>query len=96
MSYKHLENIPHLDAYKLIMFHESEKNTILAHQPWIISYQVVMFEDYEKFLVNPNNFFMSTVFWLQLLHLPVFLVENLSLNGYYKMLEVDLISNPLE
>ncbi|XP_026419422.1 uncharacterized protein LOC113315348 [Papaver somniferum] len=98
MQIKHLETITHTEAYKLVMHHETDKNKILEHKPWIISEQVVLFEDYEKFIANPDQSFLVAVFWLQILHLPRYWIDKLSIEQLLQnvgtVLEVDLSSSP--
>lgn len=81
------------------MFHESDKEMILKHQPWIIENQVMLFEDYGKYQENLAACFTKAVFWTQLLYLPVYLEDQNEIEELIaetgKFLEVDLCGKPV-
>ncbi|XP_026447833.1 uncharacterized protein LOC113348323 [Papaver somniferum] len=76
------------------MEHQCDKETILAHQPWIMSSQAVIIEDWSKYQARPNTCFKILVLWIQLYNLPVYLEDNNSieelLRDTEKVLDVDL------
>ncbi|XP_026440097.1 uncharacterized protein LOC113338918 [Papaver somniferum] len=96
----HIETNATFQVIQMFLKHKSDKEFILAHQPWIAVPLVIFCEDWNFFVQHPLKFFKFSPFWLQVLNLPRLFNDEEAIkdiierSGTGTVLQLDLESSP--